>query len=276
MMPSNRRDFDTELNTAAEILRNANRIAVFTGAGVSAESGIPTFRDADGLWARFPPEQFARWSRLEELFWHDPARVAEFVVALIQPILEAQPNPAHKAIAELEELGKDVRVITQNIDGLHQRAGSSKVIELHGSIFQLRHDDRAGVRISELSTEDLASVVQGLEKLLHTPGATRTEFLLAATKLIGMTADGTYRPNLVLFGDLLPSEAWDQAVAAVTDCDCLLIVGTSQLVYPAAGLPDIAREHGAKIVAVGFDVCDCDVWLHGRSGVLLPKLVSVV
>jgi NAD-dependent deacetylase len=265
---------ELDLARAADILRQAKRIAVFTGAGISAESGIPTFRDAEGLWTRFPPEQFARWNRLEQMIWREPSRVAEFIIALIQPILHAQPNPAHRAIVDLESLGRRVQVITQNIDRLHQRAGSSVVIELHGSIFEVRHDGPAGVQIEQISMDDLGSVVRDLKHLLDTPDTTPTQFLLAATKLIGMTAAGTYRPNLVLFGDLLPFDAWDKAVAALTDCDCLLIVGTSQLVYPAARLPHVARARRAKTVAIGFEECASDVSLCGQAGVVLPRLVS--
>jgi NAD-dependent deacetylase len=124
---------DHALERASSMLRVARSIAVFTGAGVSAESGIPTFRDGDGLWSRFPPERFARWQSLEQLIRHKPLLVAEFVLELLHPIVSARPNSAHEAIANLERLNKEAVVITQNIDGLHQRAGSTLVAEIHGS-----------------------------------------------------------------------------------------------------------------------------------------------
>src|SRR5262245_29474469 len=128
---------DTEtLARAASWLRGARRIAVFTGAGVSAESGIPTFRDDSGLWQKFPPEQFACWDGLLKTALTEPRQLAEFLVAVIEPIAQAQPNPGHRAIADLEK-HVPVTVITQNVDGLHQEAGSTTVREVHGSFFEV-------------------------------------------------------------------------------------------------------------------------------------------
>src|SRR5262245_20836454 len=124
------------LKQAAEQIRTARRLVVFTGAGVSAESGIPTFRDDDGFWQRFPPEQFARWDGLLQTAAVRPAQLAEFFQAVLEPIGTARPNAAHLTIANLERL-TPVTVITQNVDGLHQAAGSSRVREVHGSFFQV-------------------------------------------------------------------------------------------------------------------------------------------
>src|SRR5262245_38010140 len=119
-----------------EILRNSKRIAIFTGAGVSAESGIPTFRDDSGLWREFPPERYAHWKGLLREAWRNPEGVCRFLLGVIKPIANALPNAAHRAIARLEE-ERSATVITQNIDGLHQDAGNVRVREIHGSLFKL-------------------------------------------------------------------------------------------------------------------------------------------
>lgn len=124
------------LAEAAIQLGRARRVVVFTGAGVSAESGIPTFRDAGGFWDRFPPEVFASWSGLRRVAVSQPRRVAEFLEALLDPIVRAVPNPAHRAIADLQRHAETV-VVTQNVDGLHQAAGSRAVLEVHGSFYRL-------------------------------------------------------------------------------------------------------------------------------------------
>lgn len=263
---------ESALHNARELLRNAHTIAVFTGAGVSAESGIPTFRDAGGMWTRFPPEQFANWKGLEQMMLSKPLLAASFIVELLRPILGAKPNPAHHSIAKLEQQKRVSGVITQNIDGLHQRAGSTHVIEIHGSLLQIVHAPRGNIR--HLTLAELSRTIQKLEMFIETQQSDFGEFLNAARDLFGADSSGTYHPNIVLFGDMLPAAEWQASVEAVHTCDCLLIVGTSHLVYPAASLPGAARASGTKIINIGLDSCPCHVWLRGRAGELLPRLIE--
>lgn len=191
--------------------------------------------------------------------------MAEFVVELLRPILDARPNPAHKTIAALEALDRTVTVITQNIDGLHQLAGSTRVIEIHGSVFEVLHTN-AGlpIIIRRLQHADLLASVNELEEFLRTGSSDTARFLHAARSIFGRNSEGFYRPNLVLFGDMLPPDAWQQATAAADTCDCLLVIGTSHLITPAARIPEIARSKGAKIIAIGYDPCPCDVVFEVR------------
>jgi NAD-dependent deacetylase len=267
-------DLQESLERGRKLLRRAKRITVFTGAGVSAESGVPTFRDAGGFWTRFPPEEFAHWRGLGEKIQQEPLRAAEFVGELLRPVLAAKPNPAHDAIARLEKQKQVVGVVTQNIDGLHQRAGSARVMELHGSIFETATVDKSPREIHRVPLDDLTAAVRDLSALVASGKAESAQFWHAARALFGTNSAGAYRPNLVLFGDTLPEDAWLASVDAVTYCDLLLIVGTSGLVYPAASLPRLAQEKGAKVVSVGFDRCECDVWLRGAAGELLPQLIA--
>lgn len=265
---------ESTLHQARELLRNTSNIAVFTGAGVSAESGIPTFRDDGGLWARFPPEQFANWLGLEQMMLSNPLLVASFLVELLRPIVAAQPNAAHHSIAKLEQQKSVPGVITQNIDGLHQKAGSTHVLEIHGSLMQTVYVGRSQGNERDLTVDELSETIQELEIFIQSRQPNFPRFLNAARTLFGVDSFGRYRPNLVLFGDMLPALVWEQAVEAVRTCDCLLVVGTSHLVYPAATLTDSARARGAKIINVGLDSCPCDVWLRGRAGELLPRLMA--
>jgi NAD-dependent deacetylase len=256
----------------SSILRAANSIVVVSGAGISAESGIPTFRDVNGLWSRFPPEEFANWAGILRLIFVDPARIAEFLISLLGPIVQAQPNPAHRAIAFLQKR-KPTTLVTQNIDRLHQRAGSQAVVELHGSIFEVRYIGSAKSR--EISVETLAAVLNDLEDICrHRPRP--RELLKAISPIAGFDSGGIYRPNIVLFGDGLPKAAWDRAVSAAARCDCMLIVGCTQRVEPAASVPCLARTSGARIIGIGPESTGADVWLTGTAGDLLPRLIQNV
>jgi NAD-dependent deacetylase len=265
-MPTDR----NALGRARIMLREARRIVVFTGAGVSAESGIPTFRDPNGLWTKFPPDQFANWNSILRLAIDQPALVGHFLVALLEPIVSAEPNSAHIAIAELERRGKLVTVVTQNIDRLHQRAGSQNVLEIHGSMFEIgeAHSDDATL----LTVEDMRRVVDRLQRLCSQSGSV-SDFINAVKPLVDLSVRGGYRPKVVLFGDPLPRKAWDAARSASGACDCMVIVGTSRLVYPAAILPDVAKAAGARTIGIGFEPFSCDEWLPGHAGSLLPRLV---
>lgn len=257
------------LSSAAECLRAAKNVVVFTGAGISAESGIPTFRDSDGLWERFSPERFATWDGLVKTAVADPRLFTDFLIAVLEPIAVAAPNPAHLAVAELE---KHVRVIvvTQNVDGLHQEAGSTTVHEVHGSIFEIVTLGGRFVRL--LSRTEIQGIVRKLrearEATLALPKALR-----AIHSMLGPSGVSIHRPKIVLFGEAMAEPAWSLAQEAAERCDCMITVGTSAMVMPAAMLPGIARSAGASIIDVGLAPGEADFPLTGPAARVLPGLV---
>lgn len=258
-------------NDAVASLRDARHVLVFTGAGVSAESGVPTFRDEGGLWERFPPERFASWAGLLDVATEEPRKLAEFLIEFIEPIVKAEPNAAHRAIARLEQF-KDISLVTQNVDGLHQAAGSIIVREIHGTIFETVEATSGHFR-RQLTRRDLSKMLRRLRK------AQKRRFVLprlmiAMRPLMGPRLSGVYRPNLVMFGDELSEPAWQQSQEAATQCDVFLSIGTSQTVWPAAGLPQTAADHGARVFAIDPAQPETGAWLEGKAGELLPKLVE--
>jgi len=256
-----------DLLEAADLLRSARRIVVFTGAGASAESGIATFRDEDGLWSSFPPEQFGNWAGLLWTAAARPRRMAEFLLALLEPIAAAAPNEAHKAIAKLQR-HTSVSVVTQNVDGLHSEAGSSVVHEIHGTFFKIV--TLGGTTVRSISRRQMQQVVESLRRALHS----RLGLMRAIRPMLGIEGRQLYRPNVVLFGESMAQPDWQLAQEAVRACDCMISVGTSGSVMPAAGLPHEARSAGTTIIAVdpvgGFG----DVRLPGTAAGVLPALVK--
>ncbi len=213
----------------ATTLRASQRVLVFTGAGVSAESGIATFRDAlTGLWANFDPARLAT----VEAFEHDPALVWGWYEWRRMQVLAAQPNAAHRAIADLAASGREVTLVTQNVDDLHERAGSIGVVHLHGSLQQPRcHACGAGHQLPEQAPRE----PDGGRRLA--PPCCEN-------------CGGKVRPGVVWFGEALPSAALETAFAAAADCDLLLSVGTSGVVYPAAQVLEIALRAGAAVLHI--------------------------
>ena len=235
-----------------ERLRGASHVAILTGAGVSAESGLPTFRDAlSGLWAHHRPEDLAT----PEAFERNPGMVWGWYRVRREGALQAEPNAAHHALARLEELVPRVTLITQNVDGLHRRAGSRSVIELHGDITRVR------CSLEGIETEVWDEPPAGGEP----------------PRCIGC---GSYlRPAVVWFGEALPEKALRQAWAAAYECDVFLAVGTSNLVEPAASLPWLAAAQGAVVAVVNttMEGQRSGVGIHhltGPAGELLPRLVE--
>jgi NAD-dependent deacetylase len=215
----------------ADALAKARDIVVLTGAGMSAESGVPTFRDAlQGLWARFDPEQLAteaawRADRESVWAWYEWRR---------SQVLRAQPHAGHRALAAMAR-ARRVTIVTQNVDDLHERAGSAGVIHVHGSLFA-PHCDHCGAP-GELEDAPLPDTAGEPPARLAPPRCAHC-------------ADGHLRPGVVWFGEALPPQAWSQATHAVERADLLLVVGTSGLVHPAAGLPDRARARGAFVAEI--------------------------
>lgn len=272
----------SDLEAAARALREAKRVVVFTGAGISAESGIDTFRSDGGLWQRYPPEEFATPMGLVKLYATDPARLARFLQEILAPIARAAPNPGHLALAELERAvlarGGELSVITQNVDRLHQAAGSARVHEIHGSLFDVV--DTEGRPLRRLERDELVRIADALERAQRGLFK-RTRIARAALPLLGLPhvsepTQPTHRPSVVLFGEALCEPAWERAQEAVRRADALLVVGTSGLVYPAASIPEEAAEAGARVIEVGLERTQEGLWLPGRAGEVLPGLVERV
>ena len=238
---------------AAQYLRTASAVVCLTGAGVSAESGVPTFRDAQtGLWSRFDAEELAS----PEGFERDPGLVWRWYMGRLDQLETAAPNPGHTALAELAGLCERFVLVTQNVDDLHEQAGSVDVIHLHGSLLNFRC-------ISCSAPHNLTEV----QRRADSPPA------------CGVCGD-LVRPDVVWFGEGLPWEAVETAAGAAHECDLMLVVGTSGLVYPAAQLPLIAKKGGATVIDVnpepGPISSVADLFLQGKSGEMLPALVRAV
>jgi NAD-dependent deacetylase len=236
-----------DLARASSLLASARRVAVLTGAGVSAESGIPTFRGLGGLWNGRDPMSLAT----PQAFAADPELVWDFYHWRRELVLRAEPNAAHRALAELAKR-VPLTLITQNVDRLHQRAGSVDVLELHGNLFDVRCS-RCGLTV-DATDEDLPRL-----PLCPDCGALQ-------------------RPGVVWFGEGLPQDVWQGAESAVREADLLLVIGTSALVYPAAGLIETAARDGCAVIEVNLEptpVTDAvDVALHGPAGEILPALLA--
>lgn len=227
------------------------RIVFFTGAGISAESGLATFRDSGGLWEQYRIEDVAT----PEAFTGNPERVLHFYDLRREQVLQARPNAAHRAIAALEPFA-EVQVVTQNVDDLHERSGSPDVHHLHGSLFEHRCDACATpMEVGPPPSEPVAR--------LAPPTCPR--------------CDGRARPGVVWFGEALPEGPWDAAVSAISAASAVLVVGTSGLVHPAASLPGLAAGYGIPVVEVnpGPSGLGPEVSVHVRStaGQALPALL---
>lgn len=207
-----------------EHLLSCRYLLLLTGAGVSAESGVPTFRDAQtGLWSQFRPEQLAT----PEAFEDDPETVWRWYAWRRELISQVKPNPGHYAITELEQKVERFLLVTQNVDGLHQQAGSQNVVELHGNILR---------NICSRTRRPIDD-----EWLQQHPGCPPAS---------PFAEDGYARPDVVWFGETLPRQALDLALSAVTECDLVIVAGTSGMVEPAASLPRWAKDHGAVVVDI--------------------------
>ena len=261
-----------ELADAADLLRDARHVVVFSGAGMSAESGIPTFRDDDGFWQRFPVESFATWKGVASTAWRKPSALAEFVHEVIQPIAEAQPNAGHQAIERLEHHTK-VTVVTQNIDGLHQQAGNTIVHEIHGTMFEVV--SRKGRFLRLLSRAQMQKISARVGKCRRGPFVL-ARLLIALRPWLGLGWRGLHRPKLVLFGDAMAEPDWSMAGQAVSQCDCFLQIGCSGVVMPAAMLPDEAKSAGAVTIAIDPQPTRADLWLRGTAADVLPALLDAM
>lgn len=261
----------TDLSKAAELIAGAERAVALTGAGVSAESGIATFRDADGLWDRFDPEEVATAGGWLAFLIRKPWEGMEFLRGLRDAFAEASPNEAHAALASLEAEGHLGAVITQNVDGLHRLAGNREVVELHGS-FGRRRCSSCGCRervSREGFCEELDTMIAKLGSyMVHHP----------AHLLRRCECGGLFRADVVMFGE--PVQGLGSALEHAEGCDVMLVCGTSSVVYPAAELPERAKARGAALIEVNPQRTElsarCDVHLAGAAGEVLPELVEAV
>ena len=258
------------LERAAAAIAGSGAVA-FTGAGISAESGIPTFRDPGGLWDRFDPGEFGSWQGVMELAMTKPDVLAEFLGELRRAFGAARPGPAHVALAGLQEAGLLDAVITQNVDGLHQDAVvSGRVLELHGSFRQqvcLVCGHRERVTRQEF-LDGLDRAITGL----------RSAYVASLASLLPRCSrcNGPARPDFVAFGEAVRD--YPEAEELAKGCRAMLVVGTSGEVFPAADLPGRASSAGAVIVEVteGPSEVRSDVRLSGRAGEVLPALADRV
>jgi NAD-dependent deacetylase len=242
--------FETEIGVLAAKLRGARRVAALTGAGVSAESGVPTFRGPEGLWKNYKPEMLAT----PQAFAKDPELVWEWYDWRRQKVAACSPNDGHRALAELGRRSFAFDLITQNVDGLHRLAGSSSLSELHGSLWTLRCT--ACSREREDRSAPLPSIPPRCE------------------------CGGLERPGVVWFGESLPSDVLAHAFDAASRADVFFVIGTSALVHPAASLPEIAGEQGALVVEVNPELTPLsglvDIRLAGPSAAILPRVLDAL
>ncbi len=234
--------------TLEDVLARARHVAVLTGAGVSAESGVPTFRSAGGLWEKYDPQQLATY----EAFSQDPDLVWSWYSWRRETIRGVEPNPGHYALAEAASLFERFSLITQNVDNLHRRAGNPEVHELHGNIERLR-------------CIDCGTFFHGDEA----PPSKQAQ---------RCKCGGLIRPDVVWFGEMLPANELQFAQQAAANCDLFLSVGTAAMVYPAAMLPLTARQHGAYVVEINPEPSalahEMDECIAGASGAVLPVLID--
>ena len=243
-----------KLRRATEIIKNAEHPVVLTGAGISAESGVPTFRGESGLWEKYDPEAAVSISGFKK----DPEPFWDFAQELLLKN-DIKPNPGHKALAELESLGIIKTIITQNIDFLHQRAGSQNVLELHGT---LNKATCLKCR-KKYDWEDLIPVI----KAGNIPECDNCQ----SQKI---------KPDIVFFGERLPENALNQAWQAAKNSDLMIVIGTSLAVYPVASLPSLTKDNGGKLIYINVDSGQqdylFDLIIKGKAGEVLPEILRMI
>jgi len=238
---------DPVVQQVAARVVGAGQCVALTGAGISAESGIPTFRSSGGLWEKYDPAVYASI----EVFRTDPSKYWSIRGDFIRNYHRYQPNAAHHALVQLEQMGFLSSIITQNIDGLHKKAGSSRVIEIHGSLRETRCLSCGKVFIAP-------DVPEGCPP--YCP------------------CGGILKPDTVLFGEALPPDALIQAQNEAGSCGLMFVIGTSSVVMPAAALPHLARRHGAIVVEINLEHAfpGSDYFIQGKAGEVMPVLLEAV
>jgi len=240
------------IQRAAQDILNSKKTIAFTGAGISVESGIPDFRGAQGLWQKYDPEEYAHI----HAFYSNPDRVWLMLKDMFALIMTAKPNPAHLGLAELERMGLLSSVITQNVDGLHQTAGSRNVIEFHGT-----HRTLSCLKCST-TIDGTALKMEDLP-----PRCSRCSSLL--------------KPDVVFFGEPIPWEAQTTSFKESKSCSMVLVIGTSAVVYPAASIPITAKERGATVIEINMERTPLtdqisDYLIPGSAGEIIPAILGEV
>lgn len=267
---------EDKIKDISQIILRAKKVVVFTGAGISAESGIPTFRGQGGIWEKYSPAIYGNLPGLALTFLLRPKKLLSFVTEVYETFSHAQPNSAHRALGRLEQRGRLSSVITQNIDDLQERGGCRNVIKLHGDLYRLRclkcHAQRPldptnfGLFLQELSSTQ--------------PG--RIGMIRRIREAIPRCLDcgGWMRPDIVFFGEDLPQDEWLHAQSEAQSCELMMVIGTSGLVQPAASIPYLAKGGGATIVEITQERSPVssfvDYILLGKAGDLVPPIVEEV
>jgi NAD-dependent deacetylase len=239
------------LNEIVRVIRNSTKGAVLTGAGISAESGVPTFRGKEGLWGKFRPEDLATM----EAFLANSKVVWEWYNWRRELMGKVKPNPGHYALVQLSEYFKRFTLITQNVDNLHRVAGAADVLELHGNIYRNKCAEcgRPWQDETQINPDNLPCCLQ---------------------------CGGKIRPDVVWFGELLPEEVVDRAFREAAECEVFFSIGTSALVHPAADLPILAKQNGATLVEINPERTPlshyADYYLEGKAGEILPALMNLL
>ena len=239
------------IREAAALVSATDKVVALTGAGISVESGIPAFRGAQGLWEKYDPMEYAHI----DAFLSNPAKVWKMLEEMRDLLMTAQPNPAHRGLAELERMGHLTAVITQNVDSLHQRAGSQNVIEFHGN----------GRRLVCLNCGRKYEAEE--TEFTELPPRCQCSMIL--------------KPDVLFFGEIIPLDASRRAEEAARHCAVMMVIGTSALVWPAADIPRIAKYHSAKIIEINIEKTDLtpritDHYIGESASVALPAIVAEV
>ncbi len=246
-----------QIEEVTDLLRNAEKVLVFTGAGVSTESGIPDFRSADGIWSKYDPEDFT----IQKFLSDKKARKMHWNLLVDGDLsmFKAAPNPAHHAITELIKTGKLYGVVTQNVDGLHQKAGLPEEM-----VFQL-HGDLSHAKCLDCSSRfPMQTVAEWISDDVEEPVCEK--------------CSGMLKPDAVLFGEQLPFDVLSEAERRSRDCDLCIVLGSTLSVYPAALIPRYASESGAKLVIINLGPTELDSWadirIEGKAGEIMPRIVA--
>ena len=241
------------INRAKKLVTESTKITALTGAGISVDSGIPDFRSEGGLWERYDPHEYATI----ESFMQNPTKFWTMGRELAETILRAEPNTAHTSLVKLEADGKLLGVITQNIDNLHQVAGSKRVIELHGNYLRAYCIECNAEYVGDAIHQRVANGV--IPPICEKCG-------------------GVLKSEAILFGEPLPEKAMSEAIEMCRNTDLMLVIGTSLTIYPAAYLPQLAKNSGSKVILVNLEGTNrdsvADIVLRGRASEVLPKIVD--
>ncbi len=249
---------EIEINLLADLILQAKKIVVFTGAGISTESGIPDFRSPGGIWDKYDPDEFT----IEKFLSSGETRRKHWkMLSESSLITETKPNPAHYAIAELDRLGKLDCVITQNVDNLHQKAGvpENKVFELHGNM-------KRAVCLSCHQCFPMEELLQRIKQETDIPACPGCQ--------------GILKPDAVFFGEVLPEKTLIEATRRSQNCDLLIIIGSTLVIYPAAYIPMYAKNAGAKLAIINLSATPPDHYatlvIHGKAGEIMSRVIGKV